>query len=53
MKPYTITIRHPGLPARRYHGLFASDWDAIQSALDQTAGRPCRISAKASAEALS
>jgi hypothetical protein len=47
VKTYTITIHHPGLPARRYRGLFATDWDAIQSALDQTAGRPCRISARA------
>lgn len=48
MKPYTITIRHLGMPARRYRGLFATDWDAIQSALDQTEGRPCVIKAEAS-----
>lgn len=48
MKPYTITIRHPGLPARRYRGLFANEWEAIDNALDQTEGRPCVIKAEAS-----
>lgn len=47
MKPYTITISRRGLPARQYSGLFANDWDAIQSALDHTEGNPCRISARA------
>jgi len=52
VKTYTITISRRGMPAHRYSGLFASDWDAIQSAIDIAAqtgpvDQPVGISAKA------